>query len=266
MITYKATDNLVLWSTDAGIGRITLNRPQQANAIDLATARALADVIVEIAKADVRAVLISAHGDYFCVGGDIREFIEQSHRLDGMVDNMLEFMHPAIHKLASLPVPVVSAVNGPTGGAGIALALCADIVLAADTAKLRGGYSAIGLTPDLGASYYLTRRVGAAKAKKILFLNQAVTAQECLSLGIVDQIHPAADLQQTAEALVQQLAAGATKSYGGIKHLCDSAFNHSLQDHLALEQKLLMSCAQSADVKEGITAFMEKRPPRFAGK
>lgn len=255
----------ILCSVSQGIGRLTFNRPEQANSIGLASRADMIEGINRMAEPDVRVVVITGRGKIFNAGGDIGELLENQEHLDQRVDEILQFAHPMIHKLASLPIPVISAVNGPLGGAGIAYALCADFVLASDTVKLRGGYCGIALSPDLGASYFLTRRVGAAKAKEIFMLNRALSADDCLRLGIVDQVHPADQLTSAVDNLAQELASGPTSSYGRVKALCDQAFCHDLKSHLDLEHALLMQSAKSADCKEGIAAFIERRAPRFVG-
>jgi len=258
-----ATQAPVLWHVEDGVGHITLNRPEAANALDSITAQALGDAVVEATRADIGAVLVAAAGKQFCAGGDIKEFVERRDDLDRLVQGMLDVLHPAILALAALPLPVISAVQGPLGGAGIAVALCADIVLASDTMKLRGGYSAIGLSPDLGASYYLARRVGAARAKYVLMTNRAISAEECLRWGLVDELYSADELPPAARKLASDLARGASASLGGIKRLCDGAHAHGLSTHLDLERQALLRCAVSADGHEGVSAFVEKRAPRF---
>jgi len=254
----------VLWRVEDSVGHIVLNRPEAANALDGAGARSLAGAIAQAACAGgIGAVLISARGKQFCAGGDIHEFIAQRDSLDSHIQWILELLHPALHTLATLPLPVVSAVQGAAGGAGISLALCADIVLASSAMKLRGGYSAIGLSPDLGASYYLARRAGAARAKYVLMTNRAIGAEECLRWGLVDELHPPEALDGAARALAADLARGATAALGGIKRLCDGAPAHDLRAHLDLERQALLRCAACADGREGIAAFAEKRAPRF---
>lgn len=258
-----AAEALVQWRVENGVGHIVLNRPDAANAMNSALAAQLAAAIDQAAAADIGAVLLSANGKQFCAGGDINEFVERRADFDQLIREMLDILHPAIHRLATLPLPVVSAVQGPVGGAGIAMALCADIVLASTALKLRGGYSAIGLSPDLGAAYYLARRAGAARAKYILMTNQPVPADECLRLGLVDELHAPEQLAPVAKAMAEQLAAGATGSLGGIKRLCDGAPAADLLAHLERERLALLRCAQSADGREGVSAFVEKRAPRF---
>lgn len=257
---------LVLWQVADGVGHIILNRPQAANAISTAMGRDLCAAIAQAARADIGAVLLSARGKQFCAGGDINEFLQRQHDLDAMIAALLGTVHAGIHTLATLDVPVVSALQGPAGGAGISLALCADFVLAAPAMKLRGGYSAIGLSPDLGASYYLARRAGPARAKHVLMTNRPVPAEACLRWGLIDELHAADALMDAAQALAAELARGATASLGGIKRLCDSALDHDLAAHLDLERDALLRCARAADVREGISAFVEKRAPHFSDK
>lgn len=258
----------VQWRLDGRVGHIEFNRGDAGNAVDLPFARALAAAVDQAATAvaDGRAgvLLLSARGRQFCVGGDIRSFIERRDDLPALVDQILQWVHPAVHRLATLPVPVISAVQGPAGGAGIALALCADFVLAADTIRLRGGYTAIGLSPDGGASWFVARRAGAAVAKRIFMLNRSISAQECLRLGLVDELHATAALLPAAQNLAQQLAQGATGALAAVKQLCDSATRNDLHTHLQLERNTLLARAGSADSREGIQAFIDKRAPDFS--
>ena len=152
------------WFEQAGVGHIVLDRPAMANAVSHDMARQLTAAVLQAKASSVGAVLISARGKQFCAGGDIQEFVANRERLDTLAADILATAHPAINQLANLPVPVISALQGPLGGAGISLALCADLVLAANTIFMRGGYSAIGLSPDLGASYFLARRSSPARA------------------------------------------------------------------------------------------------------
>ncbi|MBO9355752.1 enoyl-CoA hydratase/isomerase family protein [Bordetella petrii] len=260
------TQSPVLWRVDHGVGHIVLNRPEAANAIDAPFAQAFADAVSQAARADIGAVLLSSTGKQYCAGGDINAFLARGDHFAGLIDELLDILNPAVAQLAALPLPVISAVHGPVGGAGIAMALCADIVLAAHSMKLRGGYSAIGLSPDIGASYFLARRAGAARAKYILMTNRALAAEECLRLGLVDELHAAEALPSAARALATQLAGGATGALGGIKRLCDQACSTMLPAHLERERDALLRCAVSADGREGVAAFSQKRPPRFTDK
>lgn len=262
-------DAMVRWSVSDRIGHLQLNRAQAGNAINLAFARALATAVEQAKSAviagEVGALLLTAGGKAFCVGGDIQSFVARRDDLPALVDDILRQVHPAIHALATLPVPVISVVQGALGGAGIALALCADFVLAADTIKLRGGYTAIGLSPDAGASWFVTRRAGAAAARRIFMRNQALSAQDCLQLGLVDELHAPEELLPAAQDLARQLARGATGALAAVKELCDSAAgNGDLHAHLQREHALMLARAGSPDSREGIRAFIEKRAPDFS--
>ncbi|UJW83654.1 enoyl-CoA hydratase/isomerase family protein [Hydrogenophaga sp. SL48] len=254
----------VLLDRRNGIAVLTLNRPDRANALDGEMALAL-DAAVDSLTGDVglRAVLLQARGRHFCAGGDIREFVESIDDLGSRIDGSIPAVHRMIHRLATLPVPVVSALNGPVAGAGIGLALCADLVLAAESMKLRGGYSAIGLTPDAGSSWLLARRAGEARAKEIFFTNEPLSARHCLQFGIVSQVLPDAELDAGARALVTALAKGATGSFARIKVLVDGASHRTLQEHLELEHRYMGEASRSADAREGVTSFAQKRAPVF---
>jgi 2-(1,2-epoxy-1,2-dihydrophenyl)acetyl-CoA isomerase len=254
----------VLLDRRDGIAVITLNRPERANVLDLELTAALIAAVDAVAEdATVKAVLLQAEGSHFCAGGDIGDFVRARNDIGALLDAHIPALHRAIERLATLPVPVVSALNGPIGGGGIGLALSADIVIAAESMKLRGGYSAIGLTPDAGASWFLTRRVGVARAKEIFFTNEALSAQRCLAWGIVSAVWPDAELGVRAAALVASLARGATGALGRAKRLVDDAPLHSLAEHLDHEHRAMVASGRTADAIEGVTAFTEKRAPVF---
>lgn len=253
------------WHTEQGVGRIVLNRPEHHNALGFATAAALARAIDEVLADQPRVVVIEARGPIFCAGGDISEFTQAGESLDELIDGILDQLLPAYLHLAQATCPIVSVVSGPVGGAGVGLALCGDFVLASDTMKLRTGYAAIGLSPDVGASYFLSRRVGPVRAQQWLMLSDAVDAQRCLTAGAVDYVYPAAELEASAQALVQRLCASAPSSLTAIKRLSIEGPSLSLQAYLSLEQRLLSACARTADAREGTWAFVAKRIPRFTG-
>lgn len=257
----------VLLDRRDGIAFVTLNRPDRANVLDLEMSAALiAAVDGLVDDPSLRAVLLQARGRHFCAGGDIGDFVHSIGDLGSLLDTHIPPLHRTMLRLATLPVPVVSALNGPIGGGGIGVALCADVVLAAESMKLRGGYSAIGLTPDVGSSWFLTRRAGEARAKEILFTNEPLTAQQCLQCGIVSQVLPDGELEARATALVTSLARSATGSMARIKVLVDGASQRTLAQQLDLEHRYMVESGRSADAIEGVTAFSEKRAPVFGRK
>lgn len=259
--------NGIEWNVDGqGVGRIVLNRPEHHNALGPANAPALVRAIDEVLAGQPRVIVIEARGPIFCAGGDIRDFVKAGDRLDELVDEILDRLLPGYLKLAQATCPIVTVVDGPVGGAGVGLALCGDFVLASDTMKLRTGYAAIGLSPDVGASYFLARRIGAVRAQQWLMLSDAIDAHRCLAAGAVDQVFPAAELEAAAQALVQRLCASAPASLAAMKRLSLEGPSLSLQAYLSLEQQLLKACARTADAREGTAAFVAKRKPAFTGR
>jgi 2-(1,2-epoxy-1,2-dihydrophenyl)acetyl-CoA isomerase len=255
----------IAWQVGSGIARIVLRRPAQQNTLTPASSRALARAIDEVLAGGPRVILMTAEGRTFCAGGDIGTFVGAGARLDALIDEILNTLHPALYRLATAPVPLIAAVQGAVAGAGIGLALCADFVLGGASMKLRTGYAALGLSPDAGASCFLARRAGAMRAQRWLMLSEAIDADECLRCGVIDALHPDAQLADAAEALAARLAGAATGSLAAIKTLCGGLPGHDLHAHLALEQRLLVARAGSADGKEGPRAFAERRAPRFDG-
>ncbi len=250
---------------DGGLAIITFNNPDRANVLDLAMAKAFAGAVNQIAGDHaVRALLITAAGRQFCAGGDITAFADTSRALPEILQELLDPVHEAMKTLTSLRIPIVCALNGAVGGGGIGFALCGDIVLAAESMKLRGGYSAIGLTPDVGGSWFTTRRAGAAKAKEIFLTNRAFPAAECLAIGLVDAVHPDAQLHEAAMKLARQIAQGPAQAQARIKALVNSAHQNTLHQHFDLERESMLASGGTDDGKEGIRAFIEKRAPKFS--
>lgn len=260
----------VMLTRHGAVAIVTMNRPERANVLNAQSSPALCDAVLQlsadVAAGEVRAVLVKARGAQFCAGGDIAEMVAAGAGLGAMLDRFIPPLNDAIMKLSQLPVPVVSAVNGAVGGGGIGLALCADIVLAAESMKLRGGYTAIGLTPDVGASWFLTRRAGAARAKQIFMSNQPVTATQALAWGIVEEVLPDDTLAERALALAEQLAHGATGALGRVKLLVDGAGDRALAEQMALERQCMVVSGQGPEAAEGVAAFLAKRAPDFGRK
>lgn len=247
-----------------GVATIALNRPEKANALDPETSSAFIAAIDTVSEdRTVRVLLIHGTGKIFCAGGDIEAFTRNADRLPEFLTTMLTGLHGAMLKLASLRMPVITALNGPVGGGGIGIALCADYVLAAESMKLRGGYSAIGLTPDVGSSWFLTRRAGEAVAKDVFFRNRPYNASQCLFHGIVDAVHPDERLLDEARDMARQLAQAPVGALARIKQLVDGARQRTLVEHLAMEHEFMVVSGASPDAREGISAFMEKRMPVF---
>ncbi len=253
------------WGVQEGVARLTLNRPEAANAIDLPTALALSAAIDELVAAAPRVIVIAARGPIFCAGGDIQSFVRAGPDLERLVGEILTPLLPAYLTLANADCPILSVVSGPVGGAGIGLGFVADVVIASTAMKLRTGYAAIGLSPDVGASYFLARRVGAMRAQRWLMLSSPISAQECLDAGAVDALYPPEQLPQAAAEWTQRLLDAAPNSMAAIKQLMRSFGRLALDDHLAFERELLEACARTNDAQKGIAAFIAKRDADFLG-
>ena len=261
------TEHPVLVAVDAGVGRLQLNRPDAANSIDLATARALAEAAdLLAARRDLRAVLISGAGERFCGGGDVRSFADAGMQLSARLDEIVTRLHVACRALATLDVPVVAAVHGSAAGAGLALALAADLVVAAESAKFVMAYTAIGLTPDGGSTWHLERLVGRQRALDLVLTNRVLTAREAMDWGLVSRVVPDADLTPEADAFVARLAAGPTHAFGAAKRLLELAPRSTLAEQLAAEHAALTGAGATRDGQEGVAAFVEKRAPSFTGE
>lgn len=257
----------LLLDVTAGVARLTLNRPDQGNALNAELGAALRAAASEIeARDDVRVVVLAAAGKSFCVGGDLA-FMEQSgDRLDTAVHALATDAHAAIQTLIGLPAPVVAAVNGVAAGGGVGLALTtADLVVAAASARFVLAYTAAALTPDCGASWILPRLVGPRLAAELLLLNRPVGAAEALELGMVTQVVDDDRLDDVVAELAGTLAAGPTAAYGSVKRELAAAATATLAEQLALEADEIAANASGRDGREGIAAFLAKRPPAFTG-
>ncbi|MES3000788.1 MAG: enoyl-CoA hydratase-related protein [Pseudomonadota bacterium] len=261
-----ASDEAVVWRIEDGIGFLVLNRPDKANAIGLAMARSMVRAIDAVLEAKPRVIVLQARGRIFCAGGDIDEFTAAGDKLGDLVDAILEILHPAFLRLCTASVPVIAEVNGPIGGAGVGWALSADFVLASPAMKLRTGYSAIGLSPDMGSSWFLARRAGAVRARQLLMLSEPLDATQCLAWGLVDEVHAQDQLAAAALDLARRLAASSRASIAAIKSLCGAFSEVDLEVHLAREHLHLKMCAEGPNAKEGVAAFASRRPPNFSNQ
>jgi 2-(1,2-epoxy-1,2-dihydrophenyl)acetyl-CoA isomerase len=251
----------------SGVGEITLARPEGANAIDLVAAEELAEAALFCDQnPDVRAVLIRAEGAMFSAGGDVRSFRDSGDDVPGLLKRITQGLHIALSRFARMDAPVVAAVGGTAAGAGMSLAISADIVVAADTARFTMAYTRIGLVPDGGSTYWLPRRIGVGRARDLMLRNRMLSAAEALAWGVVDEVVPAAELDAHARKVAVELAAGPTLAFGATKRLLLSTFDHGFETQMELETRAISEAARTADGKEGLAAFFAKRAPKFEGR
>lgn len=266
-MTAVPDDAPVLLDIADGIARIRFNRPQVLNAIDEAAVLAFQAAVNRVAHEEgVRVVVLSGAGRAFLAGGDVARFHEAGRDAARVVSAIIEPFHHAIVMLAAMPAPVIASLHGAVAGAGVSVALAADLAIAADDVQMTLAYSRIGTTPDGSATFSLPRVVGLRKAMEIALLSGAIDAQEALRLGLVNKVVPAADLAAETDALARRLCEGPTLAYGRIKHLLRASFGHSLSDQLNAERDAFIASTHTQDFAEGVAAFVNKRAPRFEGR
>ncbi len=249
-------------SRDGAVLTITLNRPDVLNAFNTDMHRALAGALKEARDAAVRAVVLTGAGRGFCVGQDLTEFREAPGDIGSRLrDNY----HPNIRALRALEKPVIAAVNGAAAGAGMSIACACDLRIAADSASFIPAFINIGLIPDSGGSYFVTRILGAARAFEWLASGKKLTAAEAHAWGLVSEVVESDALAGRAAELAAQLADMPTRGIGMTKRLLDNAADATLEEQLEREAQLQTAATQTEDFREGVAAFLEKRPPRFKG-
>ena len=241
---------------------ITLNRPDVLNAFNADLHKGLAAALELARSEDVRAVVVTGAGRGFCVGQDLTEFREAP----GDIGSRLRATyHPNVLAVRALEKPVIAAVNGAAAGAGLSFACACDVRIAADAASFVPAFINIGLVPDSGGSYFVTRILGPARAFEWLTSGRKLTAAEAHSWGLVSEVVETDALPARAAELAAQLAALPTRAIGMTKRLIDHAVNATLAQQLEREAELQTAATQTADFEEGVAAFLEKRPPEFRG-
>jgi 2-(1,2-epoxy-1,2-dihydrophenyl)acetyl-CoA isomerase len=257
----------VIWEQSDGVGRLTLNRPETLNAWTVEFGRELRQVVEhEAAQESVRAVLVTGAGRGFSSGADLKAGFHPAD--DGMPDikgELHDVYHPVIVGIRRLPKPVVAAVNGPAVGIGCSLALACDLVMAAESSFFGLAFVNIGLMPDGGSTAFVPPAVGKARAFQMALLGERVPAPQALEWGLVNWVYPDDRLMGEADALVQRLAAGPTRSYASSKQALNRFIYGDLDGQLELEAELQHTLGRSRDFIEGATAFVEKRQPAFTG-
>jgi 2-(1,2-epoxy-1,2-dihydrophenyl)acetyl-CoA isomerase len=249
-----------------GIGRLTLTRPEALNALDKATGEELLDAL-ESFRSDptVRVVVVTGAGRAFSAGGDIKEMSRAGELPESFFDELLATLNRVIVAMTEMPKPVIAAVNGIAAGLGFNLALACDIRIAARGAEFTQAFLRIGLIPDGGGTYLLPRIIGWSRAMELILTARSVSSEEALRLGLVTAVVDETDFEATVDSWARQLAAAPTGAVGRVKQLLAQSLTSDLKSQLRFEREMQMACGQSSDFREGITAFLEKRTPRFTG-
>ena len=245
-----------------GVARLRLNRPEAGNAIDLELARALRSHAESLAaRDDVGAVVLEAAGKAFSVGGDLGYMNAAGDGVGEAVSELVGEFHGAIRALRAIEAPVIAAVQGVAAGGGMSLMLIPDLAIAAESARFTMAYTAAGLSPDGGGTWTLPRIVGERVAADLILTNRRLGAAEALQLGIVSRVVPDAELEAAVSEIAAGFASGPRRALAASKRLL--AMDAEIEEQLAAEGESIAERAASADGREGIAAFLEKRPPRF---
>jgi 2-(1,2-epoxy-1,2-dihydrophenyl)acetyl-CoA isomerase len=257
----------ILFDVADSVATITMNRPNEANALNLKMAQELADVAIRCDEDDsIRAVVITGVGRFFSAGGDIASFGVAGDAAPGLIKEMTMYFHSAVSRLNRMNAPVVGAINGVAAGAGFSFAVSCDLIIAAESATFVSAYTAAGLSPDGSSSYFLPRQIGMKRSAELMLLNRRLSAQEALEWGIVTRVVPEGEALEAAQQVARELAAGPTLAYGAVKHLLHETLSSSLETQMELESRMIADMARTDDGKEGITAFLNKRKPEFRGQ
>ena len=256
-------ETILLEKTD-NIATITFNRPNAANGINPTLAREFAEAALICDKdKSVRCVVLTANGNLFCAGGDLKTVGGEPEKAAAKIKGMADDLHRATSTLARMEKPFIIAVNGMAAGAGFSIAITGDFVLAGESAKFTMAYTAAGLSPDGSSTYYLPRLIGMRKAMDLMITNRRLTAVEAENWGLINQVIPDESLQEEAQKLAQKLANGPTDAYAITKKLLLCSFDNSLETQMELEGRAISERAGSANGQEGVLAFIEKRKPKF---
>lgn len=258
-----SSDGLLV-ERDGAVARLTLNRPNAGNALDVATCRALMETAIEVDEDDsVRAVVITGAGRFFCAGGDVGGMAAAGEKSGAWLKEVTAYYHAAVARLARMPKPLVTVINGPAAGAGVSLAVLGDIAIAARSAHFTLAYSALGLSPDGGTTWLLPRLIGLRRAQEMTLLNKRVGAEEAAAIGLVTRVVDDEALAGEAAAVVQILANSATAALGKARQLLVESLGNGLETQMELESRAMAQLARSPHGREGIGAFAAKRKPQF---
>lgn len=258
----------VSYTLDAGVATITIERPDSMNSLDTEAKVALRDAVLRAADdSEARAVILTGSGRAFCVGQDLKEHADNlADDAPALHVTIREHYNPTVTALATMPKPVIAAVNGVAAGAGASLAFACDLRIVADSAGFNLAFAAIGLPGDTGSTWTLPRLVGWAKARELLMLPRTVSADEALELGLATEVVPADKVTARAAELAGQLATGPTVAYAAIREGLAYSTTHTLEESLEREAALMSRAAGTSDHRNAVTAFLNKQTPTFNGE
>ena len=255
------TYQTLLYSVTDDVATITLNRPERMNALSVELMIELADAIGRTQKEGARALVLTGASTSFCSGADLTAGMPDD--LGALLD---QYYHPVVDALAGLDMPVISAINGPAVGAGLSIALAADIVVMARSAYLLLAFANIGLVPDAGATWLIAKSAGRAKALEMALLAEKISAEQALDYGLVTRVVDDEEVAQAAGAIAAKLAHGPSIALGFIRKQVAAALNATLTQTLDIEKANQAAAGRTQDFREAVTAFVQKRKPEFRGE
>ncbi|GAC1573812.1 MAG: 2-(1,2-epoxy-1,2-dihydrophenyl)acetyl-CoA isomerase PaaG [Sphingomicrobium sp.] len=258
-------DGAVRLTIENSVATVTLDRPDRRNALTVPMRTSIGDIFEQVAvDPQVRAVILTGAGDHFCVGGDVSRMDEA--QANAIRERMRIGAHRMIKAIYGIEKPVIAAIEGVAAGIGWSLALACDFIWASDTARFSQVFRKVALAPDGGAAFFLARRVPVSLAKELCFSARIVEAEEGKTLGLVDRVVAPGRLQQEVAAAAAELASGPTFAFGLTKTLFAASLSPGLDGFLDAELMVQPQLRQTADHREGVAAFREKRAPKFQGR
>lgn len=259
----------VIYTFENEVATVQMNRPEALNALSLQLSLDLREAFKKAIADCARAIILTGSGRAFCSGGDLREMQsmwKKEGRIEAFLEDPLKALHDVILLIRETPIPFIAAVNGVCAGAGTNFALACDLVIAAEDASFNEAFVRIGLSPDCGGTFFLPRAIGDKLAAEMFMTGETVSAERAARFGMINRVVDADSLMTEALLTAGKLAIAPTGAIGRIKKMLNASFANTLTQQLELEHACQIESGKSADFKEGVAAFFEKRPPNFTGE
>jgi 2-(1,2-epoxy-1,2-dihydrophenyl)acetyl-CoA isomerase len=263
-MTYKS----IKLEMQGEVAILILNRPESLNALTVEMGEEIKAALGDAVSHGARALVLTGAGRAFCAGGNLREMqrmAQSEGRVEAFFDEPLELLNECLILIRRAPIPIIAAVNGAASGGGCNFALSCDLVLAGQGARFNQAFIKVGLSPDCGGTFILPRLVGLRRATELMMTGDVVNADEALRLGMINRVVPDEELMDHALQLAQKLARAPTAAIGRIKELLEASATNDYETQLELERKAQIQSGLTADFREGVAAFIEKRAPKFSG-
>jgi 2-(1,2-epoxy-1,2-dihydrophenyl)acetyl-CoA isomerase len=262
----ESTYETVRLEGEGAVGVVTLDRPNHLNSLTQQLTEELLDAVTVVTEDDdVRCVVLRGAGSGFGAGADLSQF-EGDGRDESAIRQLASTLHESLHSLCHADKPVVSGIDGTAAGAGFSMALCADVVLVSDDARLQYAYPQVGLTGDGGSTFFLPRLVGLRRAKEIALMDEPIEPAEAVDLGLATEVVPSASFDDRLDEVARELASGPTEAFGEMKRLLTESFDRTLEGQLAAETNAIARATRTEDYSRGHAAFECDDDPEFVGR